>query len=208
MQKLIQRYTAQERANHWVVAISFILLVLSGLALFQPLFFFLSYVLGGGTWARILHPFIGVVLALGFGRMAMRYWGDNKITDVDRQWMKRIGDVIRNRDEGLPEIGKYNIGQKYLFWTWVVAILLLFVSGIVIWQPYFAPSFAIGIVRLAVLVHAFAAFVAILGLIVHVYSGVMWVRGSLRAMTQGTVTESWARHHHPAWYRSVSKGAK
>ena len=208
MQKLIQRYTVQERANHWVVAISFILLALSGLALFQPVFFFLSYVLGGGTWARILHPFIGVVLALGFGRSALRYWNDNKITDADRQWMKRIFDVIRNRDEGLPEIGKYNIGQKYLFWTWVVTILLLFVSGIVMWQPYFTPYFTVGVVRVAVLVHAFSAFVAILGLIVHVYSGVLWVRGSLRAMTQGTVTASWARHHHPAWYRSVSKGAK
>lgn len=208
MAQLIQRYTAQERANHWVVAISFILLALSGLALFQPVFFFLSYVLGGGTWARILHPFIGVVLALGFGRSALRYWNDNKITDADRQWMKRIFDVIRNRDEGLPEIGKYNPGQKYLFWTWVVSILLLFVSGIVIWRPYFAPYFAIDIIRLAVLVHAFAAFVAMLGFVVHVYSGVMWVRGSLRAMTQGTVTASWAKHHHPAWYRSVSKGAK
>jgi formate dehydrogenase subunit gamma len=208
MAQLIQRYTAQERANHWLVAISFILLALSGLALFQPMFFFLSYVLGGGTWARILHPFIGVVLALGFARSAMRYWDDNKITDADRQWMKRIFDVIRNRDEGLPEIGKYNPGQKYLFWTWVVSILLLFLSGIVIWRPYFAPFFAIDIVRLAVLVHAFAAFVAMLGFVVHVYSGVMWVRGSLRAMTQGTVTASWAKHHHPAWYRSVSKGAK
>jgi formate dehydrogenase subunit gamma len=190
------------------VAVSFVLLTLSGLALFQPEFFFLSYVLGGGTGTRILHPFIGVVLAIGFARSAMRYWNDNKITDADRQWMKRIADVIRNRDEGLPEIGKYNAGQKYLFWTWVVTILLLFVSGIVMWQPWFTPYFAVGVVRVAVLVHAFAAFVAILGLIVHVYSGVLWVRGSLRAMTQGTVTAAWARHHHPAWYRSVSKGAK
>ena len=108
----------------------------------------------------------------------------------------------------MPEVGKYNAGQKYLFWTWVVTILLLFVSGIVMWQPYFTPYFTVGVVRVAVLVHAFSAFVAILGLIVHVYSGVMWVRGSLRAMTQGTVTASWAKHHHPAWYRSVSKGAK
>ena len=178
------------------------------MALFQPEFFVLSYVLGDGTWSRILHPFIGVVLMLGFGRTMIKSWNDNKITDADRQWMKRIGDVIRNRDEGLPEVGKYNAGQKYLFWTWVVTILLLFVSGVVMWQPYFTPYFTVGVVRVAVLVHVFSAFVAILGLIVHVYSGVMWVRGSLRAMTRGTVTASWAKHHHPAWYRSVGKGAK
>jgi formate dehydrogenase subunit gamma len=208
MPQLVQRYTVPERANHWVVAASFVLLTTSGLALFQPEFFVLSYVLGDGTWSRILHPFIGVVLMLGFGRTMIKFWNDNKITDVDRQWMKRIGDVIRNRDQGLPEVGKYNAGQKYLFWTWVVTILLLFVSGIVMWQPYFTPYFTVGVVRVAVLVHVFSAFVAILGLIVHVYSGIMWVRGSLRAMTQGTVTASWAKHHHPAWYRSVSKGAK
>jgi len=208
MPQLIHRYTLPERVNHWMVAASFVLLALSGLALFLPEFFVLSYVLGGGTWARILHPFIGVLLVLGFGRMALRYWNDNKITDADRQWMKRIGDVIRNRDQGLPEVGKYNPGQKYQFRTWVVSILLLFVSGVVMWQPYFTPYFTVGVVRVAVLVHAFSAFVAILGLIAHVYAGVLWVRGSLRAMTQGTVTASWAKEHHPAWYRSVSKGAK
>ncbi|HWR88253.1 MAG TPA: formate dehydrogenase subunit gamma [Acidiferrobacterales bacterium] len=208
MPQLIHRYTVPERVNHWMVAASFVLLTLSGLALFLPEFFVLSYVLGGGTWSRILHPFIGVLLALGFGRMALRYWNDNKITDTDRQWMKRIGDVIRNRDQGLPEVGKYNPGQKYQFWIWVVSILLLFVSGVVMWQPYFTPYFTVGVVRVAVLVHAFSAFVAILGLIAHVYAGVMWVRGSLRAMTRGTVTASWAKEHHPAWYRSVSKGAK
>jgi len=208
MPQLIQRYTAPERINHWVVAVSFILLTLSGLALFLPEFFVLSWALGGGSWSRILHPFIGVLLVLGFGRMALRYWNDNKITDADRQWIKRIFDVIRNRDQGLPEVGKYNAGQKYLFWTWVVTILLLFVSGVVMWQPYFTPYFTVGVVRVAVLVHVFSSFVAILGLIVHVYSGVLWVRGSLRAMTQGTVTASWAKHHHPAWYRGVSKGAK
>lgn len=208
MSQLIQRYTTPERVNHWVVAVSFVLLTISGLALFQPEFFVLSWVLGGGAWSRILHPLIGVLLALGFARMTLHYWNDNKITDADRKWMKRIGDVIRNRDQGLPEVGKYNPGQKYLFWTWVVTILLLFVSGVVMWQPYFTPYFAVGVVRVAVLVHVFAAFVAILMLIVHVYSGVLWVRGSLRAMTRGTVTVSWAKEHHPAWYRSVSKGAK
>ena len=95
MPQHIQRYTPPERVNHWVVAVSFVLLTLSGLALFQPELFFLSYVLGDGTWSRILHPFIGVVLMLGFGRTMIKFWNDNKITDADRQWMKRIGDVIQ-----------------------------------------------------------------------------------------------------------------
>lgn len=204
---LVPRYSARDRANHWVVAITFILLALSGLALFHPAFFFLTHVLGGGTWSRILHPFIGVVLAISFFGFASRLWADNRITAADREWKKHLGDILRNRAGRLPEIGKYNIGQKYLFWTLVTTISLLLLSGIVIWQPYFTPAFPIGLVRLAALVHAAAGFVAILAIIIHIYSAI-WTRGSIRAMTRGTVTAAWAKHHHPAWYREVTKGSR
>jgi formate dehydrogenase subunit gamma len=203
MSTMIQRYTARERSNHWVVAIAFILAGLSGLALFHPAFFFLTSLFGGGTWARILHPFIGVVMFLSFIVLAARFWGHNHITSADRQWMKRIGDVLRNRDQGLPEVGKYNAGQKYLFWTLVVGIPVLLISGIVIWRPWFAPYFSIGLLRVAVVVHALAAWIMILGIIVHVYAAI-WVKGSVRAMTRGTVSAAWAKQHHRAWYREMT----
>jgi formate dehydrogenase subunit gamma len=114
---------------------------------------------------------------------------------------------VANRAKDLPEIGKYNIAQKYLFWTLVVIIPTLMASGFIIWQPYFAPVFAIGLVRFAVLIHALAAFIAIMTIIVHIYAGI-WTRGSIRAMTRGTVTVAWAKHHHPAWYKEVSRGVK
>ena len=143
MRTMIQRYTAKERSNHWVVAIAFVLAALSGLALFHPAFFFLTNLFGGGTWNRILHPFIGVVMFLSFTAMATRFWRFNHFTPADRQWMKRIKDVLCNRDQGLPELGKYNAGQKTLFWVMVVSIPALLLSGIVIWQPWFAPYFPI-----------------------------------------------------------------
>lgn len=202
--KLVPRYTASERGNHWFLAITFILLALSGLALFHPAFFFLTDLFGGGPWTRILHPFIGVVMFVSFLGLAARFWGQNHISEADRQWRKRLGDILRNRAAHLPEIGKYNIGQKYLFWTLVVTILLLLLSGIVIWRPYFAPAFGIELIRAAVVVHAFAAFVAIAAILVHIYASI-WTTGSIRAMTRGTVTEAWARHHHPGWYKEVSK---
>lgn len=204
-EQLVTRYKASERANHWIMAISFILLAVSGLALFHPAFFFLGNLLGGGTWSRILHPFIGVVLAISFFALAGRLWGENRITAADREWRKHLGDILCNKTKGLPEIGKYNIGQKYLFWILVLAILLLLVSGVVIWQPWFTPAFPIALVRLAALVHAVAGFVAILAIIVHIYAAI-WIKGSVRAMTRGTVTAAWAKHHHPAWYKEVSKG--
>src|SRR5512139_4198781 len=99
----IERYNKAERANHWVVAVCFILLAVSGLALFYPLFFSLTYLFGNGTWARILHPFIGVLMAVSFTKLASRFWQLNHITDNDRAWMKRIVDVIFKRGGNLPE---------------------------------------------------------------------------------------------------------
>ena len=202
--QLINRYTASERGNHWAVAITFILLALSGLALFHPAFFFLTNLFGGGVWARILHPFIGVVLFVLFVYMALRFAKHNRITDADREWMSRITDVVLNNDDNLPKVGKYNAGQKYLFWTLVVCIPLLFVTGVIIWQPYFASSLPVTLLRLGVLLHALAAFVSIAGIMVHIYAAI-WVKGSIGAMTRGTVSRAWAKHHHAAWYKEITK---
>ena len=202
----IRRYDAGERLNHWAVAILFVLLAASGLAFFHPAFWFLSALLGGGTWARILHPFLGVVMFALFAWMAIRYWDDNRIKPHDREWTRRLNDVISNRDDGLPEIDKYNAGQKYLFWVMVGTMTLLIISGIVMWRPYFADAFHINIVRIAAVIHAVAAFILILGIIAHIYAGVFWVAGALRAMTRGTVSQAWARHHHPLWHRRMRDG--
>ncbi|MBH9725417.1 cytochrome b/b6 domain-containing protein, partial [Burkholderia contaminans] len=75
--KLIVRYTANERTNHWITAITFVLLALSGLAMFHPAMFWLSALFGGGQWNRILHPFIGVVMFASFLILALRFWHHN-----------------------------------------------------------------------------------------------------------------------------------
>ena len=107
----------------------------------------------------------------------------------------------------LPNVGRYNAGQKVLFWVQVTCLILLLVTGIVIWQPYFAPAFHITVLRLAVVVHSIAAFILILGIIVHIYAGI-WVKGTMHGMIRGTVSRAWARHHHPGWYREVTKDTK
>jgi formate dehydrogenase subunit gamma len=108
---LIERYKPEDRANHWLTAITLILLALSGLALFHPAFFWLTNLFGGGTWTRILHPFIGVVLAVSFWFLAQRFFTYNRITDADREWMRHIRDVLAKREQNLPEVGRYNAGQ-------------------------------------------------------------------------------------------------
>jgi len=138
------RYSGSERANHWVVGMCFILLALSGLAFFHPAFFPLTMLFGGGTWARILHPFIGVIMTAFFVVMAMRFWKLNVMSPTDWEWLRRIRELIDGDDHNMPEMGKYNGGQKLLFWLFVGCVFLLFVSGIVIWRAYFAGFFPIG----------------------------------------------------------------
>ncbi len=197
----LQRYTANERSNHWAVALLFILAGLSGMALFHPALFWLSNLFGGGTWTRILHPFIGVAMAIMFVLMALRFAGRNRLKAHDRQWLSQWRKVINNNEEGVPAAGKYNGGQKLLFWVLVVSMLL---SGVVIWREYFSGFFAIGVIRLASVLHAFFAFVLIASIVVHVYAAI-WVKGSVGAMTSGKVSWAWARKHHKLWYDEMRK---
>jgi formate dehydrogenase subunit gamma len=202
--ELIVRYTPNERTNHWITAISFVLLALSGLALFHPSMFWLTSLFGGGQWTRILHPFVGVVMFVSFMILALRFWHHNYLDADDVQWLKQIDDVLANREDRLPEIGRYNAGQKLLFFVMVLCLLALLASGVVIWRAYFAFYFPIDVVRIAANVHAIAAFVLICGIIVHIYAA-LWIKGSIGAMTRGTVTLGWARKHHPKWFRESIK---
>ncbi|SPJ16319.1 formate dehydrogenase-O, cytochrome b556 subunit [Burkholderiales bacterium] len=198
------RYSGSERANHWVVGMCFILLALSGLAFFHPAFFPLTMLFGGGTWARILHPFIGVIMTAFFVVMAMRFWKLNVMSPTDWEWLRRIRELIDGDDHNMPEMGKYNGGQKLLFWLFVGCVFLLFVSGIVIWRAYFAGFFPIGLIRLFSFVHAVVAVTMIALIMVHIYAAI-WVKGTIRAMWYGTVTRAWAKQHHRAWYKTVVK---
>ena len=200
----IVRYTAGQRINHWLVALLFLAAGLSGLALFHPWLFGLSGLFGGGTWTRILHPFIGVAMFVFFLWLAIRFAGHNRIEARDRQWLRQINDVVHNREEKLPEVGRYNAGQKVLFWVLILSMLVLLLSGIVIWREYFSSFFGIVSLRWASLLHAAAAFVLIVSIIVHIYAAI-WIKGSMGSMLYGTVSRAWARKHHPAWYREINQ---
>lgn len=207
MKNDIERYNPSERTNHWAVAILFFLAGLSGLALFHPALFGLSGLFGGGPWTRILHPFLGVAMFLLFLLMAIRFAHHNLIDRDDRQWLKQIDDVVNNREENLPEVGRYNAGQKLLFWVLVLSMLVLLLSGLVIWRAYFSGFFSIVLIRWASLLHAAAAFVLITSIIVHIYAAI-WVKGSVGAMLYGTVSRAWARKHHLRWYKEITRERK
>jgi formate dehydrogenase subunit gamma len=198
----VDRYTKGARINHWITATSLVLLALSGLALFTPSLFFLTALFGGGQWTRALHPWIGVVLFFSFCGLFIRFWRANLWRTEDGTWLARLRDVLAGNDEKLPEVGKYNAGQKAVFWGMSLLIIILITSGVVIWDQYFAPYTTIDQKRVAVLIHALAAVVIICVWIVHVYAAI-WVRGTIGAMTRGRVTGGWAWRHHRKWLREL-----
>ena len=204
-QHAVSRYTAGARVNHWITAISLILLALSGLALFHPALFFLTGLFGGGSATRAIHPWIGVVLFFSFAGLFFRFVSQNFWKPEDTEWMKKLGAVARNEEETLPELGKYNAGQKLVFWGMSLLILVLISSGIVIWDRYFGHLTGVEQKRWAVLVHAWMAVFAITVWIVHVYAAI-WVRGTIGAMTRGRVTGGWAWRHHRKWLRELVGG--
>lgn len=201
--RFIQRYNAGERTNHWLIVLLFLGAGLSGLAFFHPAFYFLTALFGGGTWARILHPFLGVLMALCFLVMFLKLWRHNVVNAQDREWVKHSGDMLRGDKSRMPPAGRYNAGQKGVFWLMALCLLVLVATGFMFWQPWFAGSFPITLRRIAVVLHALSATVLILTVIVHVYAAI-WVKGTVRAMTRGTVTEGWARQNHPLWHREMT----
>jgi formate dehydrogenase subunit gamma len=200
----VLRYPAGVRTNHWLVALAFVLAALSGLALFHPALFWLTNFFGGGPWTRILHPFIGLFMVLVFLALAANVWDDNVLRPADWQWLRQWRDVVNNREERLPEVGRYNGGQKLLFFVLVLCLLGLLLTGLALWRAYF--TLPVELVRLASVLHAICALVLICAILVHIYAG-FYVKGSVHAMLRGTVTPGWAWKHHRAWFRQITHDA-
>ena len=202
--RYLRRYRDATRMNHWYVVLMFIAAALSGLAFFHPSLFFFSAFFGGGQWTRILHPFFGLGMVGGFAFLFFTMWRENVLDRADREWLAKAPEMLKGNKEGMPAVGKYNAGQKLLFFTLVVTMIVLLLSGIVIWRQFFSSYFPIGLIRFSALLHAFFAFVIIVSIVVHIYAG-FWVKGSIGAMTRGFVTYGWARKHHRKWFEEVMR---
>lgn len=200
---VVDRYNLGARANHWITAISLILLALSGLAFFHPSLFFLTGLFGGGQSARALHPWIGVVLFFSFAGLFIRFWRANLPEKADRAWLAHAGDMIKGDEEKVPPVGRYNPIQKFNFWVMSLLIIALILTGLAIWDQYFYDWTTIPQKRVAVLIHSLTAVALICIWIAHVYAAI-WARGTLRAMTRGSVTGGWAWKHHRLWLKELA----
>ena len=195
----VLRYSFPERLMHALSAISYIYLLLTGLAFWTPAFYWIAIVLGGGYLSRILHPWIGLVFTIAICWMLVSWRSDMRTTADDRKWRKAMGHYLRNEDALVPPAGRFNFGQKQFFWLMVICGAALFVSGLVLWFTTSIPRELQAVRYLAVLIHAIAGLATIGGIIIHIYMGVAVVPDGLHAILHGDVSEQWARHHHGLW---------
>jgi formate dehydrogenase subunit gamma len=197
------RNSTLTRINHWITGGCFVLLLLSGLSMFDPALFFLSELFGGGQSTRAIHPWIGIVLAISYAGLIVQFWRDNMWSRDDIAWLRAFDRVLVNEEDTVPEVPRFNAGQKFVYWSMALLVPVLLFTGLVIWEVYFSAYTTVEQQRIAVLIHSLAAIAAIIVWIVHVYAAI-WVKGSLRAMTQGYVTPGWAWRHHRKWFRRLA----
>ena len=194
------------RVNHWITATCLVLLAISGL---------------GAVLPELLLPHRSVRRRRsGRGRFipGSALYCSSASSDCscvsgkricggaeDGTWLARLRYVLTNEEDKLPEVGKYNAGQKVVFWSMSILIIVLICTGIVIWDQYFYPLTSIEQKRWAILVHSLAAVTIICVWIVHVYAAI-WLRGTIGAMTRGQVTGGWAWKHHRKWLKELVTG--
>ena len=201
--ELIARYSLGERVNHWIGALTYIYLLMTGLAFWSPYLFWLAVVVGGGPTARFWHPWLGLVFTASLLWTFSEWRGDMRVDDDDRAWAKAIPNYIENKDKELPPQGRFNYGQKLFFWGMFYSIILLLLSGLALWFTDSLPWSLRFLRYLAILIHASVAMITIGLFLIHVYMSTIMEEGSFGSMVHGTVTRAWAWTFHRKWYDRI-----
>ena len=198
------RHPVYTRVLHWTVAIFFVLALLSGFAIYSPwLYRWLTPIFGGGPMTRFLHPWFSIFFTIAFAFQFVNWLRPMRWTPNDSRWMRRLKAYVTNTEKTEPrETGFFNAGQKVYFWLLVFGTLLLLITGLVMWFDHVTPRWFVAI---SYVLHDIAALLLLAGFIVHIYEGTAAQPGTFRSMVDGTVTDSWARTHHPAWYEDVTQ---
>lgn len=205
--QLIERFSALERYAHWVVAISFCILGVTGLIILlgkHVLLPVIGYTLFAWltSLSKNLHNFVGPVFALSVVVLIVLFIRDNLPKAYDFGWFASFGGMFGGKHVAS---GRFNAGEKAWFWGGVVALsLIVSASGFVLNFPNFDQVRAVMIQ--ANLIHAIAAIIVIAVGLGHIYMGTIGVEGAYDSMRFGYVDEAWAKEHHKYWYDDVKSG--
>ncbi len=202
--KRIKVYNAFIRLVHWTAALSFTLLVPTGLIIVFSKFF------GGAGFVRIMRDlhFIGAILFAVSVIPMFFIWVLNMLPEKgDIKWLLVGGGYLtkKNIETGA---GKFNPGQKMWFWIATTFGGLLFVTGFLMYlrKPEFIipiMKYQIDSLRLAAIIHNFAAVVVLIMFLVHLYMSLFAVKGSLKSMMTGYKDEEEIKYMHSSFYERV-----
>lgn len=205
--RIIERFTPADRYAHWLVAITWVTLAITGLILSlgkSVLLPIIGYTLFSwlATFAKNLHNFIGPILIIGIPWLFIRFIRDNGFSIDDVRWFANIVGYFKGHE--YPS-GRFNAGEKLVFWfVLVIFSTTLIVTGLILVFPNFDQTRQT--MQLSNVIHMVAAYLAIALACVHIYLGTIGMEGAYRAMRDGYVDESWAEHHHKLWYEDVVAG--
>jgi formate dehydrogenase subunit gamma len=206
--RTIQRFNGFERMAHWMVASSFIVLALSGLNLTFGRYLLLP-LLGPeafatlSLWGKYAHNYLSFPFTLGVVVLFLIWVKDNIPNGRDVAWFKAGGGLIGH---GHPEAGRFNGGQKMVFWITVIGGTLVALSGYILIFPFFVTDIA-GM-QLSHVVHGVIGVLMIAAIIGHIYIGSVGMEGAFDAMGSGQVDLNWAKQHHPLWVEQEMQKAR
>ncbi len=202
----IERFNLIERTTHWMTAISFVLMGITGLIILygKPL---LIPVIGEGAlgpvayWSAWVHMAFAGPFVLGILVMIGMWVAQNLPTQADWEWLKQGGGMIVRGKH--PPAYRFNAGQKLLFWLQVSSGLVLLFSGLTLMFPFY--WFGYTGMQAVQLLHVCVALLLIALIIAHVYIGSIGMEGAFDAMWTGDVDANWAKEHHRLWYERLTR---
>jgi formate dehydrogenase subunit gamma len=197
----IHRFSAFERFSHWLTAVSFVVLGLTGLNItFGKLL--LLPVIGSEAFsslseaAKYTHNYVSFSFVVGLVLIVGNWIKENIPSKVDIDWMKQGGGFIKSKH---ASAGRFNAGEKLVFWFALGAGAAVIVSGYLLLLPFYVANIA-GM-QIAQIVHAVVAVLFVAVIIAHIYIGTLGMEGAFEAMGTGEVDLNWAKEHHDLWLR-------
>jgi formate dehydrogenase subunit gamma len=203
----VPRFTSFERFSHWLTATSFVLLALTGLNITfgRPLLLPLIGPEAFSTFsegAKYVHNFVSFPFVVGLVLIITMWMKDNVVRKVDIVWLKEGGGFIPSRH---PTAGRFNAGEKLVFWLALGAGAAVSVSGYLLLFPFYVTD--IFGMQIAQGVHSVIAVLFIALIIGHIYIGTLGMEGAFEAMGTGSVDLNWAKEHHGLWLEEeIAKG--
>ena len=197
-QKIV-RFKAFERFSHWLTAVSFVILGLTGLNITFGKILLLP-VVSPDTFsdiaqaAKYVHNFTSFSFVAGLVLIIAIFFKDNIPEKVDLDWIKQGGGFIKNRH---APAGRFNPGEKLVYWLSLAAGVTVSVSGFLLLFPFYGTSIAD--MQLAQVIHAVVAVLFIALILGHIYIGTLGMEGAFEAMGTGEVDLNWAKEHHDLW---------